>query len=219
MTTGIPSVLDGFLGDEPFDLDWRDVCERSKRINTDGSERPVRNRRGVIKVRWRIVIAAAIVIAAVAIPLTALAFGLVFSSPPPTVALVQSGPIEIRVPKGFSSAGGSRAVRIAGRRRQVSIVIAADFPLRPPLNIQAPPRPGADRFVISITHFPASGPARQWPNVKTLHFPEQPGKTAVLRARVDAEALLTKVRFGSIPTREQVASVNAFLAGIRNNQN
>lgn len=218
MTTGIPSVLDGFVGDEPFALDWRDVCERSKRINADGSERSIRNRAGAIKVRWRIVIAATMVIAAVAIPLTAFGFGLVFSGAPPTVALVQSGPIQMRVPKGFSSAGTLRTVKIAGRRRRVSILVAADFRLRPPFDLQAPPRPAADRFVISITHFPASGPVRQWPIVRTLHLPAQPGKTAVLRARLDAEAVLTEVRFGSTPTPERVASVNAFLAGIRNNQ-
>ena len=218
MTTGIQPVLDGLVGDEPFDLDWRDVCDRSRRIKADGIEPSVRNRPRAINGRWCVVMAAAIVIAAVVIPLTALGYGLVFSGPQPTVALAQSGPLEIRLPRGFSAAGSSITMKIAGRRRQVSIVIAADFPLRPPLRVQAPPRPAANRFVISVSHFPASGSARKWPSVKTLRLPAPPRKTVVLRARLGSEAVLTEVRFGSTPTPEQVGSVNEFLAGIRNTQ-
>jgi hypothetical protein len=140
---------------------------------------------------------------------------------PPTGAIAQSGPLEILVPKGWWTAGGSRTTNVAGRGRRVAIVITADFPLyplHPPLRLDAPPRPAANRFLISLTHFHATGPARDWPNVKTIQLPSKVGTSMVLRARVDSEAVLTRVRFGSTPTNQQLALVNAFLANVRNNR-
>ncbi|HEX4521809.1 MAG TPA: hypothetical protein VH063_19705 [Gaiellaceae bacterium] len=214
MRTNPLSMLDGFLGDEPFELDWRDVCERSEQIRILDTETAARDPRRAV--RWRIAIAGAIVAAAVIAPLTAFAFGLV-SGPPAGHPRFQSGPIEIPIPSGFSAAAGSTTMlRIAGRLRPVSIVIAADFRLPRFVDVQGPPLPPRGRFTIQVRHFPANGSALHWPSVTALSLPPSSGKTILVRGRLGTEALLIEIRFGSTPTPQQLGSASSFVAGIRN---
>lgn len=216
MTPVMPPVLAGYLGDEPFDLDWTDVRERSERIEAFGVAAPARP--WAVRVRWRVAIATAIVTVAVGVPLTAVAFGLVFAGTPTPHPLFQSGPIEIPLSGMSSAASTSAQIRIAGGRRRVSIVIAGTFPLPHPLRPEATPLPPAGRVAISVRHFPASGTALRWQRVKTLRLPPQERRRfVILRTRLGAEALQIEVLFGSSPTRQQLALANTFLAGIRNN--
>ncbi|HEY4348100.1 MAG TPA: hypothetical protein VGM80_10970 [Gaiellaceae bacterium] len=214
MITDIP-VLDGFLDDEPFELDWNDVCERSERIRTAGGATPTRDRRPAAL--WRVAIAAAL-IAAVVIPLAAFGFEVVFSAAPRGVPRVQSGPIEIRIPAGFSAVAGSTTMNIVGENRRVSVVIVADFRLpRPFFDLHATPRPAARKLAISVRHFRARGSARGWQTVTTIRLPSHVRtRDVVVRARLGTEAILIDVRFGSTPTARQLASADTFLAGIRN---
>lgn len=220
MTKSTASILDGFLADEPFDLDWSDVRARSEEIGLSDVGGAAFPRWRTVTLRWRIGIAAAIAVATIG-PLAAFAFGLVFGGTSPGHPVMQSGPIAVALPltsPHWTAAATSARFQIAGARRQVSIVIAGDFALPHPLRADVTPVPPVGRLAISVRHFPAEGVSLRWQVVKAIRLSSTEHRQLVaVHLRLGAEAVLIEVRFGSSPTREQVALANSFLAGIQNN--
>jgi hypothetical protein len=218
MTTSVPPFLDGLVPDEPFDLDWTDVHARSRQITVQKTQSVAHPRRRPATVRWRIGIAIVIAVAAIGVPLTAFAVGLV-SDAPPIHPTMHQGPIAVALPltsPRWTAASTAARLRIAGTRRQVSIVIAGDFTLPHPLNPELTPIPPKGRLAISVRHFPAKGVSRHWPAVKTIRLsPIEQQRLVVLHTRLGTEAVVIEVRFGSAPSQEQVALANTFLAGIQ----
>jgi hypothetical protein len=218
MTRVLPPVLKGLVTGEPFDLDWSDVKARAEHMKPTANPRHARLRRRTIRVRWRVGIALAIVAAATVVPLTA--FGLVFGGTPTPHPRLQSGPIEISLSPslGWTAAATSTRLRIAGAPRQVSIIIAGNFPLPRPLRPGITPLPPPGKLAIAVRHFPARGVSLRWQAVKTIRLPlREQHRFVTIHVRLGSEALLLDVRFGSSPNPERVTFANLFLAGIRNN--
>lgn len=191
---------------------------RAEHMKPSVSPRHARFRRRTTRVRLRVGIALAIVAVVTVVPLSAL--GLVFGGTPTPHPGLQSGPIEISLSPslGWTAALTSRRLRIAGASRQVSVIIAGDFPLPRPLRPGITPLPPPGRLAIAVRHFSARGISLRWQAVRTIRLPlREQHRFVTIRVRLGSEALLVDVRFGSSPNPERVTLANLFLSGIRNN--
>jgi len=191
---------------------------RGEHMTLSANPRHARLRKRTTRVRWRVGIALAIVAVATVVPLAAL--GIVFGGTPTPHPRLQSGPIEISLSPtlGWTAASTSTRLRIAGAPRQVSIIIAGNFPLPRPLRPGITPLPPPGKLAIAVRHFPARGVSLRWQAVKTIRLPLQEQHQIVeMHVRLGSEALLIGIRFGSSPNLERVRLANLFLAGIRNN--
>jgi hypothetical protein len=191
---------------------------RGEHMKLSANPRHARLRKRTTRVRWRVGIALAIGAVATVVPLTAL--GLVFGGTPTPHPRLQSGPIEVSLSPslGWTAALTSTRLRIAGAPRQVSIIIAGNFPLPRPLRPGITPLPPPGKLAIAVRHFPARGVSLRWQAVKTIRLPlREQHRIVAMHVRLGSEALLIGIRFGSAPNLERVRLANFFLAGIRNN--
>jgi hypothetical protein len=189
---------------------------RAEHMKPSANPRHARLRRRATRVRWRVGIALAIVAVAIVVPLTAL--GLVFGGAPTPHPRLQSGPIEISLSPSLGWTAASTRLRIVGAPRQVSVIIAGNFPLPHPLRPGITPLPPPGKLAITVRHFPARGVSLRWQVVKTIRLPlREQHRFVTIHVRLGSEALLVDVHFGSSPNPERVTLANRFLAGIRNN--
>jgi hypothetical protein len=107
--------------------------------------------------------------------------------------------------KGWTALGGSATLIVAGQRRKVSQLVAANFTLprhSPNYRRGALLVPPPSRLIISLIDFAPTGQAHNWRSVTHLSLPPraQSPQLWIARVRFNKRAVLVRVLFGSTPT-------------------